>query len=533
MPIIATPSRDQATRPAPQQQRGRSKRRSSGGARNLQAEHVHNRSAGRDKIDPLQWLAFTAIGLISVTLIALIWTLSTRAIGEEAMDLRARTDQQIRSVAFVLAREIQDELQLVDQSLAIIQNAWVKDAGAVDLAAWRKQSLALTEVANDIFIANEHGIIIQGTLPQSIGQGFGSAYVTYPNGSLETFDPDGTTNPNGKLPGAGGVQARQFLTYIVRPLAKPAGWMIGASYRSEGITKLLAGARLGQSGLIALVALKRGGLQAISGPSAQFANMDIAASELIDQMRKNDVGIWAGVSPIDNISRVFAYQHIPNRDMSVLVGVSRAAANEPLVGLATTARGLAALGSLVVLTIAGILLWTIATTGAARQRRRAQERSEIDVMNARQELAVARARALLSEPEASALIGSATDGVARLDAALRLQMWNERFAERAGVGLDGGTPAEDLFRRQAAAGLLGDAAGSEPAIATRLTLLHAATGSAEPLTQTGRDGEPLRLSVRGVSDGGHLLLLTRVGTSGLGAVPEPGDAAAVQETTDW
>jgi len=529
MPITANRSRDTAVRSAQQQSR-RSKRRSPG---EMPHQYVGSVSDGPAKIGPLQWLAFIAIGLISVTLIVLIWTLTTRTISEQARELRAHADQQVSSVAFVVAREIQDELQLVDQSLAIIQAAWDQDPGAVDLGVWRRQSLALTEVANDIFIANDHGVIVQGTLPQSIGQGFGSAYVTYPNGSLETFDPDGTTDPNGKLPGADGVQARQFLTYILRPLARPPGWMIGASYRSESLTKLLSGARLGQSGNIALVALKRGGLQAIAGPSAQSAHMDIATSELIEQMRKNDAGIWAGVSPIDNVSGIFAYQHIPNRDMSVLVGVSCDAANEPLAGLAATARGVAILGSLVVLIIAGILLWTIATARAARRRRRVQERSAIDLTNARQELAVARAWALLSEPEAGALIGSATDGVARLDAALQLRLWNERFAERAGVAFGADTPVEDLFRRQAAAGLLGDAAEAELAIATRLTLLPSAARSAEPLTQTGPDGEPLRLIVRGVCDGGHLLLLARIDNSGLGALPDVGDARTTQETTEW
>ncbi len=488
------------------------------------------RGSGPAKIDPVQWLAFTAIALISLTLITLIWTLTGRAITEQAAELRNRTDQQVKSVSFVLAAEIHDELQLVDQSLAIIQDAWAKDAGAVDLGAWRKQSLALTEVADDIFIANEHGIIVQGTLPQSIGQGFGSAYVTYPNGSLETFDPDGTSNPIGKLPGANGVQARQFLTYILRPLARPDGWMIGASYRSAGITKLLAGARLGQTGIIALVALKRGGLQAIAGPSAQTANMDLAASELIGQMRKNEAGIWAGIAPIDAIPRIYAYQHIADRDMSVLVGVSRDAANEPLASLAATGRGVAALGSLVVLTIAGSLVWTIATGRAARQRQRARERSEMDLTNARQELMVAKAQSLLSEAEVGALIGSATDGVARLDAGSHLRLWNERFAECAGVALDSGASAEELFRRQAAAGLLGDPAEPEPAIAVRLTLLHDSLAPAEPPLQNGPDGEALRLIVRGVSGGGHLLMLARAGN----AAPEPnGDTEAPQEIAEW
>ena len=86
--------------------------------------------------------------MISLALIALICTLTSRAIDDEERDLRANTDRQARSVAFSLALEVTDELRLVDQSLAIIQEAWNKDSASVDLGAWRKRLSALTEVAN-------------------------------------------------------------------------------------------------------------------------------------------------------------------------------------------------------------------------------------------------------------------------------------------------------------------------------------------------------------------------------------------------
>lgn len=480
--------------------------------------------------DAAQWLAYAAVALISLTLIALIWTLTARAINEEAMELQAQTDQHLRSVAFVLAREIEGELLLVDQSLAIIQDAWNKDAGAVDLAAWRRQLRALTEVASDIFIANEHGIIVQGTLPQSIGQGFGSAYVTMPNGSLESFGPDGKPDPNGASQGEDGVQARQYLTYILRPLQRPDGWMIGASYRSQGITKLFAGARLGSHGIIALVALKRGGLQAISGPAAQLARMDIASSALIEQIRHNDAGIWAGDSPIDGVAGILAYQHIPGRDMAVLVGVSAQNANAPLSGLAATARGLAALGSLIVLIIAGIVVWTLATARAARQRQRVRERLEIDLSTARQEVALARTQALLSAAEVDALLGSVSGGVACLDPGQQLQTWNECFAALSGVTVAGGQPAEALFRAQAAAGRFGEPTAAEAAVGKRLMLLQSATGSGEPERQLGPDGAVLSMAVRGVAGGGHVLLLTAADATG--CTGPPGDEAD-GEVTDW
>jgi PAS domain-containing protein len=525
MRIKHSRGRSQRVTPAPLSQRRRSKRRASSGSRGAPPVLVP-RSSRQVKIEPLQWVAFAAIGLISLALITLMWTLTNRAIADQVEELRLRVDQQVKSVSFVLAREIRDELQLVDQSLRIIQEDWKQNNEKVDLAAWRNQALALTEVAKDIFIANEQGVIVQGTLPQSIGQGFGSAYVTYPNGSLETFDPDGVTHTEDTRSTslADKIQARQFLTYILRPLEKPKGWWVGASYRSEGITKLFAGAKLGHDGMVGLVAIRRGGLQAIVGNSAQFANLDISESELIEQIRKNDDGVWTGESPTDRTTRIIGYQHIPGRDMGVVVGMSMDTALQPLFGLAWMARSLAAIGTLIVVTVASILIWSIATTRAAQQRQRLHERTELTLTNVRQELAMARARTALTEAELATLLSSPLDGVARLDAESRLRVWNPRFAELAYVPLTAdsiGMTAEELFREQARSGAFGEGDGQQE-IALRLTILHDSGQSVVPPSQLGPDGERITVYVRGVVGGGNAMILACQDAA------RPGEVSAAQ-----
>jgi hypothetical protein len=203
------------------------------------------------------------------------------------------------------------------------------------------------------------------------------------------------------------------------------------------------------------------------------------------------------------------------------------------------AQGLAALGTLVVLVIAGIVVWTIATARAAKQRQRMFERSELNLTNTRHELAVARARALLTEPEVGTLLSSATDGVARLDGEQRLRLWNQRFADLAGVPLDEsavGSPIEDLLRRQATAGVFGGGVEAEEAIATRLTILHNSGGSAVPPTQIGLGGEQITMYVRGVADGGHLIILTGPENARFATpppLPAEGEPETADETTEW
>ena len=521
MRVKQSKARSKKNIPAPMSQRRKSMRKAWGPRR--APEKMVAIKADRIKFDPVQWFSFFAVGLTCLALAALIWTMTARIVSDQTAELDARNDQYVRSVAFVLSRQIEDELHLVDQSLSIVQDAWKKDSDSVDLGLWRKQLFALTAVANDIFIANERGVIVQGTLPQSIGQGFGSAYVTYPNGSLEVFDPDGRKNPDGRIPGSGEkVEARQFLIYIVRPLDKPLGWFAGASYRSEGITKLFAGANLGQNGVVGLTDLRLGRLQAIVGNSAQFGEMNIAKSELAELIKKNDSGVWSGVSPMDKVNRFIGYRRIPGRDMAVIVGVSTEAASLPLASLAMWSRGLAVVGTILVFAIGGIVIWSIATSATAKARRKNHERVELNLMNARQELGVSRARMLLTEPETAALIGSATDGVARLDNEARLRLWNQRFAELAGLPLDAasaGTQIEALWRAQAEAGMFGDPAAADQAVSTRLTALHTAGEAMAPPVQAGPDGEQIAMHVRGVADGGSVIVLTGHANARLSALP--------------
>jgi PAS domain-containing protein len=548
MRVKQSRSRSHKIAPAPMQQR-RKRRRSSRGSRGAPPTVVTVRQS-RTKLDPMQWLAFVAIGLTSIALIALIWTLTGRAVDDEASEVRARTDLQVKSVSYVLGREIEDELRLVDQSLAIVQDDWRRDSDSVDLGAWRKQLLALTNVTDDIFIANEKGVIVQGTLPQSVGMGFGTAYVTYPNGSLETFNPNGTPDTQEVITGdEQKVQARQFLMYILRPITRPRGWFLGASYRSEGVTKLFAGAHLGAQGVVGLVDLKRGALQAIVGSSAQFAAMDISDSGLIEQMRKENSGIWAGVSPTDGVPRIIGYQRVADRPMAVLVGISADEANQSLAGLVAMARSLAVVASIIVAVIAGIVVWGIATGKSVKLRRRLYERTDLNLANARQEITVSRARGLLTEAEVGTLMSSRVDGVARLDAEQRLRLWNSRFTELVGVALDAssaGMPIEELLRQQARAGVFGDALGSDDAVesddevAKRLTVLHTQGQGVVPPTQHGPNGESVSMHVRGVFDGGTMIILAGAENALFAALPPlPGAVAAeaepetADETTEW
>lgn len=496
-----------------------------------------------EQITADQWATAAAVVIIAMALIALIWIMTGRAIEEQSAEVKARAEDHVTSVAGVMAHDIQHEMLLVDQSLAIVQDAWKRDSDSVDLVEWRKEGLAIAAVADDMFIANERRIIVQGTLPKSVGQGFGSAYVTYSNGSLETFDADGSRGVEGRVTAQsltnGRIDARQLLMYILRPLDRPRGWFVGASYRSDEITKLFASATLGPNGVVGLVDTRRGTLQAVVGQSARLTEMGVLHSELIDSMQKNESGVWTGETPTDRVKRVLAYHRVAGRDMAVVVGQTVEEALAPVVTLSEWARGIAFMASLIVVILAGIVLWAVFTAKTLRRRLRALDRAEANVTSARHERDLARARIDLLPQEAATLLGCETDGVARLDIGYRLRQWNDRFAALSGVphdGLRAGLQIEDILRTQARAGLFGDVLEADAEVSRRLTVIHTGGQTDLPVTQTTPAGETATMLVRGVVDGGRILILTSMDNARLAALPAlPPEAMAVPvvETTEW
>jgi PAS domain-containing protein len=530
-----TPSKTRSRRVAPAVGR-RSRRWASRGARGRQPTLAEVQRAGDAPAQPVHWLAILCLMLIGAALIALIWLLTQRAIRDETADLRARTEQQVAAVAYVVALDVHGEMRMVDQSLAIIQQMWDAHPERVDLGAWRRRALALSDVTNDIFIANERGIIVQGTLPRSIGQGFGGAYVSYPNGGLELFEPDGTRVPTGRtdLSGVEGTRfkARQIVMYLVRPLASPPGFVVGASFRSDAITRLFAGANLGPSGVIALVDLKRGAIQAIVGESAQASQLDVSRSALVELMRNDISGVWTGPTPTDLMPRVIAFQRVEGRPIAVMAGVNIDSAEQSLSDLVAWAYILAILGTTIVVVIAGILIWVVATAQAARRRERDRDLADGNLATARREQTLAVTRAKLNAIEAATLISSPIDGVARVDESLRLRQWNHRFVELSGVALDEsarGIRIEDFMSLQASAGMFGNAEQAEHALAARIAAFQTGGFAATRLTQRGTRGEAITMITRPAIDGGFMIILAQTGDTKSDDVP-PTDHGAETES---
>jgi PAS domain-containing protein len=464
-----------------------------------------------------------AIAVVALTLIALIWILTSHAVQEQQTEIRERAEQHLTGQAATIAETVGHELLMIDQSLAILRAAWKQDSDSVDLDKWQKQLPALTAVADDLFICDEQHVIRQDILPKAIGQGVGAAYVTFPHGSLEQFGSDGSSDLGSLLlQGEMGVpiEAREFLIYIVQPLDHPKGWLIGASYRSTELTRIFAQAALGFNPVVALIDTRRGVLQAVVGPAARHPNTDLSHSPLFGMLTRSPSGVWVGDSTLDGIERLHAFHAIPNRDMVVLVGASLGGVMALADNLASADHAVALVATALVLAIAGLVFWELYTLRDRRRLKRTFDRHRGELERLRSEQTGNTARAVLNAARLQVLLEHVAEGIALFDSGLRLVQWNQPFGLGIGIAPRRDMPLDTLLREQANAGLFGPVEDLEVEVARRAEILRSGDVTGSP--HFGPRHETLLLRGLPIAESGFMLLLSDQ--------PAPGPSQETGET---
>jgi PAS domain-containing protein len=470
---------------------------------------------------------------IGAVLVVLVWMVTSRTIQDQRDQVRDSVQRNLLGQAAIMAKTVGYELLMIDQSLTVLQQAWDTDSGQFDLAKWKDRLPALTAVSDDLFIADNKRVIRQDILPQAVGQNIASGYVSWPHGSLERIDtrpPQAGVLVEGDTSSERIVEARRFIMYVARPLERPPGWIIGASYRTGQLVKLFSSNWFGTNALAGIVDMKNGGLQTIIGPAARRPERNLAKTPLFANMQKTDSGVWGGVSPIDDVPRIMAFYRIPNQDMMILVGTTEAEALAPAASFASNARMVGLLASGTLLVIAGIVAWAFYRNRANQRRERAYLRDSAELERLRQDEARLAERSQLQSARLRTLLEHVSDGVALVDPEQRLIRWNRRFEQGIGVPLEENQPIDAMLRQQAALGLFDPPpADPEAEIARRALALR--TGE-EAVAQVALGQQDRYLRGLPVAEGGMILLLTGVAAMPMAVaemdvpMPAPGPTAA-------
>jgi PAS domain-containing protein len=317
----------------------------------------------------------------------------------------------------------------------------------------------------------------------------------------------------------------------VRPLANPPGWLMGVSYRTTALSNVFAVAGLGQHGLAAMIDTERGGVQAVAGTAALRPKLDLGNTPMFTAMQQRPGGgIWEGRTPIDGVERIIAFRRVPDRDLIVLVGVVTDQVMAPAESLATEARTLAAIASLLVLAIGATVLWEVWHWRSTRRRRRALAQAEALVTSMQTDLAALRAAASVGAAQLPAMPGGIAEGAAAFDAGRHLTAWNPSFATMANLPEDTlreGVLLDVVLQQMVLAGRFGPAEDAAAEVARLVAALRPEAGTGE-VAATGQDGTRLVLRAHAMTDGRLVLTLGRAGM-----LPEPVEEPAAADPVEW
>ena len=488
-----------------QSQRRRRRRRSS---RAVERRIVHPPRPGQSefKIHTTEVLASIAVLVVAAALIGLIWINVSRAIDSERGTRRTQLEATVAGEAVVLANEVRREMLGVDQSLRVLKAAFQADPDHFNIQTWREQIPVLTDVADDVFIADEHMIIQQDIIATAVGMGIGAnAYADFGQGAVQTSSPD--TMLMG--PTTQGTANRFALTYMIMRLDHPGGWVVGASYRTRAATQLFSEAPLGLHGMTAVIDTRLGAIQAIAGPAATEPGFEIGNTPMYAAMKIRPDGTWVGPSAPDKVDRIHAFRSVPGRELAVVVAVSEAEAMQPAETWASGARMLAEGATLVVLVLAAVALREVWTFRINRRRRSAVDRERAIVANTQVELAETRARVDGRTAQLQAILAGISEGVLVTNPELRVTEWNGRFPALYGIApetLQPSLPLDELLRNQARAGEFGPVEDIEAEVARRMAHLRAGIDGGD-VVHTTHDGRTVVLRGIKLSDGGLVLVV--------------------------
>ena len=139
-----------------QSHRRRRRRRS----RSLTAAQPVRASQGTQvRLRSAEVLASFGVVVAAATLISLLWINASRSITAENNDLRARVEATVAGQALVLTDMVRREMLGVEQSLKVLKSAFRADPDKFDMRTWREQMPALTDVTDNIFVADEQRIV--------------------------------------------------------------------------------------------------------------------------------------------------------------------------------------------------------------------------------------------------------------------------------------------------------------------------------------------------------------------------------------
>jgi signal transduction histidine kinase len=453
-------------------------------------------------VRPAQFIVLLA----TAVLVGLTWFGTLRAVDSHLQDAQARVDSELQGKALSVEEQLRRELLLVDQALRFMEADWERDPAGFGFDEWHGRMALLRQMAFQVFLTDEHGVIRESTRPEIIGNSVsGRDYFR----QAAEVPADSGKMIIGKL--ARGYVTGQWQVNLARRLDRPDGSFAGIvalSYNADAFTRFLQEDMLGHGGIVAVIATSDGVVHALGDLALAGKVQSIAGSQLYDVIIEEGEGQWTGPSPFDGIVRVHAFATIPGRGLKVVVGVDR----EEALSAATrwNNNALVFAGGITALVVA-LAAFLLLEEHAVRRRHEASLRDHARLAAVIADLEVSQARERAKATRLAATLSGMTDGLMMLDPDLRMTEWNARFPEFSGVPpeiLRVGLSMEEMVRAQAIAGEFGPV-DVEQEVAERMAVLRAG-GGVGTYERQRPDGRALEIRRNPLPGGGYVTLYTDI-----------------------
>ena len=414
-----------------------------------------------------------------------------------------QAESHASNLALAFEEQVYRQVLSVDQMLHSLKLDWERDPNGFDMSTLRRRASPVSDLVSDVMVLDYRGRVVSATGSRPLGADLSSRRYFESHRGSDSF--------GALINGPFQVNGSWFLS-ISRRINAGHGVFAGvvvADYDLNALMSDMSQAELGPRGLIMLVG-RDGTVRALSLNGVQAPGADITGSPLYQAMFSTDLAeSWVGPSGPDADLRIDAWRTIPGQDMTLVVGLDRAAALAP----SEIRRHEALLGAgavTLLVMIIGLGVGAMISSAAARVQRMGQDRKVLEAAN----LQLARARELADEKslQLGMTLAGMSDGVSMIDAELRLVQWNDQFAMLAGLppaALHVGLPLTDILRIRAKnRGALGP---EDIAAEVARELSQARAGTWPPVaTEVRPDGLVLELRRTRLPDGGWVTLYSDI-----------------------
>ncbi len=312
--------------------------------------------------------ASRVVGLLIIVaataaLVALTWFGTFTEAGWQRDEAEAHLEANVTSQATLFEDQVQRDLMELNQTLGVLGHAWEIDPSHFSLLKWRDLLVMTNTFSPDIYIANEHGVVRDDTVPEEVGRNVSDR--DFFRALSERIYDDGKMFVGQSVVGE---PVREWHMNLVRPLHHPDGsfaGIIGAALRLDSIAGFYRMANIGSHGVIAVVGLGQAKLRVAAGSNAPEPGSSIADTAMYKALETNPDGVWIGRTALDGVERVHAFHRIPDTDLAVVVGVDLSEAMAGAQARAIAAYVFAGVITVALLALAGILAVRAAVRPAA------------------------------------------------------------------------------------------------------------------------------------------------------------------------